>query len=149
MGMRNLLVLFYAPMAVWIPHLIYFWFSVLSLCIAPFLFNPHQFSYADFIIDYREFLRWMSGGNSRSKASRWYGYCRLSTDIYGILSCLASQGTDNLYHTPGSRSASLSDRGFSFIAFRDDVLRWHPFKRNCCRAHFHRSKQNDHGRFKT
>ncbi|KIM49129.1 glycosyltransferase family 48 protein [Hebeloma cylindrosporum] len=78
MGMRNLLILLYATMSVWIPHLIYFWLSVLSLCIAPFLFNPHQFSYADFIIDYREFLRWMSRGNSRTKASSWYGYCRLS-----------------------------------------------------------------------
>ena len=78
MGMRNLLLLLYATMAIWIPHLIYFWLSVLSLCIAPFLFNPHQFSFADFIIDYREFLRWMSRGNSRTKASSWYGYCRLS-----------------------------------------------------------------------
>ncbi|KXN89269.1 1,3-beta-glucan synthase component FKS1 [Leucoagaricus sp. SymC.cos] len=78
MGMRNLLLLLYATMSIWIPHLIYFWLSVLSLCIAPFLFNPHQFSFADFIIDYREFLRWMSRGNSRTKASSWYGYCRLS-----------------------------------------------------------------------
>ncbi|PFH54366.1 glycosyltransferase family 48 protein [Amanita thiersii Skay4041] len=78
MGMRNLLLLLYATMAIWIPHLIYFWLSVLSLCIAPFLFNPHQFSYADFIIDYREFLRWMSRGNSRQTKSNWYGYCRLS-----------------------------------------------------------------------
>lgn len=78
MGMRNLLILLYASLAIWIPHLLYFWFSVLSLCIAPFLFNPHQFSVADFIIDYREFLRWMSRGNSRTKASSWYGYCRLS-----------------------------------------------------------------------
>jgi 1,3-beta-glucan synthase len=78
MGMRNLLLLLYATMSIYIPHLIYFWFSVLSLCIAPFIFNPHQFSLSDFIIDYREFLRWMSRGNSRTKASSWYGYCRLS-----------------------------------------------------------------------
>jgi len=78
MGMRNLLLLLYATMSIWIPHLIYFWFSILALCIAPFVFNPHQFSFPDFIIDYREFLRWMSRGNSRTKASSWYGYCRLS-----------------------------------------------------------------------
>lgn len=78
MGMRNVLMLLYATMAIWTPYLIYFWFSVLSLCIAPFVFNPHQFNFADFIIDYREFLRWMSRGNSRHKASSWYGYCRLS-----------------------------------------------------------------------
>lgn len=78
MGMRNVLLLTYATMALWTPYLIYFWFSVASLCIAPFVFNPHQFNFADFIIDYREFLRWMSRGNSRTKASSWYGYCRLS-----------------------------------------------------------------------
>ena len=33
---------------------------------------------SDFIIDYREFLRWMSRGNSRSHANSWIGYCRLS-----------------------------------------------------------------------
>lgn len=78
MGMRNLLLLLYATMAIWTPFLIYFWFSVLSLCIAPFVFNPHQFSFPDFIIDYREFLRWMSRGNSKTTSNSWYGYCRLS-----------------------------------------------------------------------
>ncbi|KAH9842776.1 1-3-beta-glucan synthase [Rhodofomes roseus] len=78
MGMRNVLLLTYATMSLWTPYLIYFWFSVVSLCIAPFVFNPHQFNFPDFIIDYREFLRWMSRGNSRTKASSWYGYCRLS-----------------------------------------------------------------------
>lgn len=78
MGMRNILLLLYATLSLWTPFLIYFWFSVLSMCIAPFVFNPHQFSFPDFIIDYREFLRWMSRGNSRHKASSWYGYCRLS-----------------------------------------------------------------------
>jgi 1,3-beta-glucan synthase len=82
--MRTLIMLLYVTMTLWIPHLIYFWFSVMSLVIAPFIFNPHQFSYSDFIIDYREFLRWMSRGNSRSHANSWIGYCRLSrTQITG------------------------------------------------------------------
>jgi len=78
LGMRTLILLLYITMAIWLPHLIYFWISVLALCVAPFLFNPHQFSVADFIIDYREFLRWMSRGNSRTHANSWVGYCRLS-----------------------------------------------------------------------
>ena len=78
LGMRTLILLLYITMAVWVPHLIYFWITVVGLCIAPFIFNPHQFSYADFIIDYREFLRWMSRGNSRTHANSWVGYCRLS-----------------------------------------------------------------------
>lgn len=57
----------------------------MSLAIAPFLFNPHQFSFSDFIIDYRELLRWMSRGNSRTHANSWVGYCRLSrTRITGF-----------------------------------------------------------------
>lgn len=64
---------------------IYFWISITALCIAPFVFNPHQFSLGDFIIDYREYLRWMSRGNSRSHANSWIGYCRLSrTKITGF-----------------------------------------------------------------
>jgi 1,3-beta-glucan synthase len=50
----------------------------LSLCLAPFLFNPHQFSWDDFFIDYREYLRWLSRGNTRSHSASWIGYCRLS-----------------------------------------------------------------------
>ncbi|KAL7421399.1 1,3-beta-D-glucan synthase [Cryptotrichosporon argae] len=85
LGMRTLVLLLYITLAIWIPHLIYFWITVVSLCIAPFLFNPHQFSFTDFIIDYREFLRWMSRGNSRTHANSWVGYCRLSrTRITGF-----------------------------------------------------------------
>ncbi|KAH7338288.1 1,3-beta-glucan synthase [Rhizoctonia solani] len=84
LGMRSLLMLLYVTMSIWIPHLIYFWVSIVALCIAPFVFNPHQFSFGDFIIDYREFLRWMSRGNSRSHSNSWIGYCRLSrTQITG------------------------------------------------------------------
>ncbi|KIJ31383.1 glycosyltransferase family 48 protein [Sphaerobolus stellatus SS14] len=78
LGMRTLIMLLYVTMSLWIDHLIYFWISVLALCVAPFLFNPHQFSWPDFIVDYREFLRWMSRGNSRTHANSWIGYCRLS-----------------------------------------------------------------------
>lgn len=85
LGMRTLVLLLYITMSVWVPHLIYFWITVVGLCVAPFLFNPHQFSYSDFIIDYREFLRWMSRGNSRTHANSWVGYCRLSrTRITGF-----------------------------------------------------------------
>ncbi|KAJ6481844.1 1,3-beta-glucan synthase [Mycena sanguinolenta] len=78
LGMRTLIMLLYVTLAMWTPYLIYFWISILSLCIAPFLFNPHQFVFSDWVVDYREFLRWMSRGNSRSHNNSWIGYCRLS-----------------------------------------------------------------------
>ena len=53
LGMRTLIMLLYVTLTIWTPWVIYFWVSILSLCIAPFLFNPHQFVFSDFLIDYR------------------------------------------------------------------------------------------------
>ncbi|KAF7292772.1 Glycosyltransferase family 48 protein [Mycena indigotica] len=100
LGIRTLLMLLYVTLSFWTPYLIYFWVSITALCLAPFMFNPHQFVISDFLVDYRhvgfclffmlpdvfyrEFLRWMSRGNSRSHANSWIGYCRLSrTTITG------------------------------------------------------------------
>ncbi|KAG0033471.1 1,3-beta-D-glucan synthase [Podila clonocystis] len=84
LGMRLLIMLVFASLTMWVPHLIYFWVSVLALVISPFLFNPHQFSFIDFLLDYREFLRWLSRGNSRTHVSSWISYCRtLRTRITG------------------------------------------------------------------
>jgi len=58
--------------------LIYFWVTLLAMCTSPFIYNPHQFAWNDFFIDYRDFLRWLSRGNSRSHQSSWIGFCRLS-----------------------------------------------------------------------
>lgn len=72
------MMLLFGTITVWTPWYIYFWLSLLALCICPFMFNPHQFSWDDFFIDYREFLRWLSRGNTRSHSASWIGFCRLS-----------------------------------------------------------------------
>ncbi|KAI4264526.1 MAG: hypothetical protein L6R42_000361 [Xanthoria sp. 1 TBL-2021] len=78
LGSRLLMMLLFATMTIWGYWLLYFWISLLAFCISPFLFNPHQFSWNDFFIDYRDFLRWLSRGNSRAHASSWIAFCRLS-----------------------------------------------------------------------
>jgi len=84
-GARSLMMILFATMTVWGTELLYFWVSLLALCICPFVFNPHQFSWNDFFIDYREYLRWMSRGNTRSHSASWIGFCRLSrTRITGF-----------------------------------------------------------------
>ncbi|CAP64563.1 uncharacterized protein PODANS_5_8380 [Podospora anserina S mat+] len=77
-GARLLMMLLFATITVWTPAIIYFWISLLALVISPFLYNPHQFAWTDFFIDYRDYLRWLSRGNSRSHASSWISFCRLS-----------------------------------------------------------------------
>ncbi|KAI9670229.1 MAG: 1,3-beta-D-glucan synthase [Alyxoria varia] len=78
LGARLTLMLLFATVTVWGIWLVYFWISLLALMISPFLFNPHQFAWSDFFIDYRDYLRWLSRGNSRSHASSWIGFCRLA-----------------------------------------------------------------------
>lgn len=77
-GARLLMMLLFATTTVWQPALTYFWITLLGLTISPFLYNPHQFAFSDFFIDYRDFLRWLSRGNSRTHASSWIAFCRLS-----------------------------------------------------------------------
>jgi 1,3-beta-glucan synthase len=78
LGARMLMMLLFATVTIWGYWFLYFWASLLAFCMAPFLFNPHQFAWNDFFIDYRDFLRWLSRGNSRSHASSWIAFCRLS-----------------------------------------------------------------------
>jgi 1,3-beta-glucan synthase len=77
-GARMVMMLLFATVTIWQAGLVYFWISLLALVVSPFLYNPHQFAWNDFFIDYRDFLRWLSRGNSRSHASSWIAYCRLS-----------------------------------------------------------------------
>ncbi|CAI6095424.1 hypothetical protein V2G26_015139 [Clonostachys chloroleuca] len=77
-GSRLLIMLLFGTVTAWQAALTYFWITLLGLTISPFLYNPHQFAFSDFFIDYRDFLRWLSRGNSRSHASSWISFCRLS-----------------------------------------------------------------------
>lgn len=78
LGARSLMMLLFATLTVWQPALIYFWVSLLALCVSPFIYNPHQYAWNDFFIDYRDFLRWLSRGNSRTHSSSWIAFCRLT-----------------------------------------------------------------------
>ncbi|KAF9238943.1 glycosyltransferase family 48 protein [Melanogaster broomeanus] len=95
LGMRTLIMLLYVTMAMWTPYLIYFWISILALCISPSCLTltnslslisssttgesrPMPLPTDCSICHFREFLRWMSRGNSRSHNNSWIGYCRLS-----------------------------------------------------------------------
>ena len=97
LGARLLMMLLFATSTVWQVSLIYFWVSLLALLMAPFLFNPHQFSWNDFFIDYRDYLRWLSRGNSRSHDSSWIAFCRLSrTRITGYKRKLVGEPSSKL-----------------------------------------------------
>jgi len=78
LGSRLIMMLLFGTMTVWGYWLLWFWVSLTALCISPFIFNPHQFAWSDFFIDYREFLRWLSRGNTKAHSASWIGFVRLS-----------------------------------------------------------------------
>lgn len=77
-GSKLFLMLLFATITIWQPALLWFWLTLVAMCVAPFMFNPHQFSFQDFFIDYRDFIHWISRGNSKWHANSWIGYIRQS-----------------------------------------------------------------------
>ncbi|ODV58564.1 1,3-beta-glucan synthase [Ascoidea rubescens DSM 1968] len=78
MGARLLFMLLAASAAYFQPALLWFWASLFSLILPPFVFNPHQFSWKEFFIDYRDYIRWLSRGNGKWHKNSWVGYVKMS-----------------------------------------------------------------------
>ncbi|CUM65580.1 uncharacterized protein PRCAT00003227001 [Priceomyces carsonii] len=75
-GATVFLIILFATLTMWQPSILWFWITFISMCLAPFIFNPHQFSWGRFFLDYREFLRWLSRGNSKYHLNSWIGFTR-------------------------------------------------------------------------
>ncbi|KAI5968724.1 GSL2 [Candida margitis] len=81
------LLILYCSMSMWITSLLYFWMSVIGLLICPFLYNPNQFSWNDFFLDYKEYIEWLHRGNSKARISSWINFTRLRRSrIVGVKS---------------------------------------------------------------
>ncbi|KAG7832033.1 hypothetical protein KL920_000368 [Ogataea angusta] len=77
-GARCMIMLLFGTVAHWQAALLWFWISIVALMFSPFVFNPHQFSWEDYFIDYRDFIRWLSRGNTKWHRNSWIGYIRLT-----------------------------------------------------------------------
>ncbi|SCU86383.1 LAFA_0E00408g1_1 [Lachancea sp. 'fantastica'] len=75
-GAKIFLMLIFATVSMWQPALLWFWITVISMCLAPFLFNPHQFTFTDFFVDYRNFIQWLSRGNTAFDPTSWVEFIR-------------------------------------------------------------------------
>ncbi|OLY81987.1 1,3-beta-glucan synthase component FKS1 [Smittium mucronatum] len=78
LGARLMMILTFITLTMWQWPLIYFWLSIAALIISPFIYNPHQFVRTDFILDYRDWLRWLCAGNTTQESNSWISHCRLS-----------------------------------------------------------------------
>ena len=78
MGARLLIMLLFSTVAHWQPALLWFWAIIVAFLFSPFVFNPHQFAWDDYFIDYRDFIRWLSRGNTKWHRNSWIGFVRLT-----------------------------------------------------------------------
>lgn len=77
-GSRVFLIILFSTASMWQPALLWFWITLVSMCLAPLLFNPHEFVRYDFFLDYRNFIRWLFRGNSKHHNNCWIGFIRSS-----------------------------------------------------------------------
>lgn len=88
------LLVLYTSISMWTAPLIYFWITIVGLLICPCLFNPNQFSWNDFFLDYREFVKWLHRGNLKSRNSSWIGYTRMArSKITGVKQTTTKKGS--------------------------------------------------------
>lgn len=114
-GSMVFLIVMFASLSMWQPSLLWFCITCTSMCLAPFLFNPHQFSWGDFFIDYREFLRWLSRGNSMWHKNSWIGFIRSHRAKYTGYKRIA-------LGEEGQRITDFSKRPSPWNSFVDQVV---------------------------
>lgn len=81
-GFQIFLMLLFATLSMWQPALLWFWITVISLCFAPFVFNPHQFVFKEFFLDYHNLVHWFSNGNYQYKKESWASYVKTTRATY-------------------------------------------------------------------
>ena len=116
LGARAIMMLLFATISMFQAALLWFWITLVALCVSPFLFNPHQFAWTDFFIDYRDFIRWLSRGNTKWHRNSWIGYVRLTrTRITGfkrkVLGDVSEKG-----------SGDVSRAGFGNLIFTEFII---------------------------
>lgn len=92
-GIGILLAVLYSCLTIFQPALIWFSITIILLCFAPFIFNPHQFDFAEFFLDYREYLRWML----RSGDFSWNGSLRKKVERCSFMEVVVSMVVVGIY----------------------------------------------------
>ncbi|ODQ82473.1 glycosyltransferase family 48 protein [Babjeviella inositovora NRRL Y-12698] len=114
-GAIAFLMIVFCSLSMWKLSLLYLWITIIALLICPFLYNPNQFSWNEFFIDYKHFLVWLASGNTSIRKSSWISYVRsVRTQITGSKRKQLGKPGDNLasdFRKPSAVSLLVSDLG--------------------------------------
>lgn len=122
-GSKLFLMLLFSTITIWQPALLWFWLTLVSMCLAPFVFNPHQFSFFEFFIDYKDFIHWLSRGNSKYHSNSWINTVKQSRARYTGYK-KASIGDESEKSSPETRKSKFPDTYFTelVIPFISSIL---------------------------
>lgn len=93
-GAIYFLFVIYISISWWKYSFIYFWITVIGLLICPYLFNPNQFSFNDFFIDYKKYLQWLFTGNRHIRDESWIAYTKMNRSRFTGLKLKLYYGED-------------------------------------------------------
>ncbi|CCE61633.1 hypothetical protein TPHA_0A05590 [Tetrapisispora phaffii CBS 4417] len=107
-GFQVFMMLVFGCLTMWQPSLLWFWITVISMCFAPFIFNPHQFSISEFFLDYKNYIHWLSSGNIRYKEESWATFVKQSRIKYTGYKKKMIQDESERYQ-PDTKKSKLRD----------------------------------------
>lgn len=108
----------YCSMKMWRIPLLYFWVTIIGLLICPCLYNPNQFNWNEFILDYKDYLTWLYRGNSRTRTTSWIGYTKLKRSRitgFKLYKCENSGGSTLDDNRPSRWNLIISQAKFPLI----------------------------------
>lgn len=76
-GTCLLLMVTCLSVGMWKHVFLIFWLTIVGFVWGPFFFNPNQFSWSEYFVDYKNFIKWLNAGNSESSNSSWISYTKL------------------------------------------------------------------------
>lgn len=107
-GSGIFLRIMFATLTIWKISLLWFWVTITSLCLAPFIFNPHQFEWGKYFLDYRDFIRWMSRGNNREHTLSWISFARFNRSRFtGMKKKIIDHNLIQKFHSPPSITKAI------------------------------------------
>lgn len=98
-GAFSLLLVIYISVSWWKFSFLYFWMTVLGLLISPFLFNPNQFSRAEYFLDYGHYLKWLFSGNSTVQDESWIRHTKIARSRFTGLKLRLRYGDEDVKFT--------------------------------------------------
>lgn len=75
-GAQVAMLIVYCSCTMYNISIMWFWVTIVGLCLSPFIYNPNQFYWCDFFLDYKHYIRWLCSGNSKSANSSWITFTR-------------------------------------------------------------------------